>query len=180
MNDTLAIDVGGDSTKDQPVVTKGRFLKSRRSQRIFAALVIVIVVSGLFVFTYEFHLFTPQVDCLARPAGGPNTAVFTIVMANEGLNVGFNGSKFHNAPWPVMNVTLGENVIIQVYNNDTAEAHGFQISHYFDQGLSQSGLAPGKCYDVRFVATQQGSFMVICNIFCTIHPSMQNGRLNVI
>lgn len=142
---------------------------------------IVIAVSGFFAAAYAFHLFTPAVNCLARPPDEPSTAVFTIVMANEGMNIGFNGSYYHSSssPWPVMNVTLGENVLIHVFNNDSAEAHGFQITHYFDQGLGQSGLAPGKCYDVRFVANQLGSFQVFCNIFCTIHLSMQYGRLNV-
>jgi FtsP/CotA-like multicopper oxidase with cupredoxin domain len=171
--------LGTDSAKDHAVVNKNRFFKSRRSQRILVTLVLVIAVSGFFVLSYAFNFFTPPVNCLARPTGGPGTAVFTIVMADEGMNIGFNGSYYHSAPWPVMNVTLGENVIIHVFNNDTVEAHGFQISHYFDQGLGQSGLAPGKCYDVRFVATTLGSFQVFCNIFCTIHLSMQYGRLNV-
>jgi heme/copper-type cytochrome/quinol oxidase subunit 2 len=99
-------------------------------------------------------------------------------MANAGVNVGFNGSKHHPAPWPVMNVTLGQNVIIHVVNNDTVEAHGFQVIHYFDTGIL-GGLAPGKCYDVKFTANQEGSFLVQCNIGCSIHNFMQNGKLNV-
>lgn len=127
---------------------------------------------------YAFHLFTSPTNCWIRPSAAPNTAVFTIVMADEGMNVGFNGSAYHSGQeWPEMNVSLGQNVIIHVINNDTSQAHGFQITHYFDQGLK---AAPGKCYDVRFVATQLGSFLVFCQIFCTIHLTMQYGRLNVL
>ena len=139
-------------------------------------IVLVVAVSGFVAAAYAFHLFVPPVDCWMRPTDAPNTAVFTIVMANEGMNVGLNGSANHSSPWPQMNVSIGQNVIIHVINNDTAQAHGFEINHYFDQGLK---LAPGKCSDVRFVATQAGSFLVFCQIFCTIHLSMQYGRLTV-
>jgi len=171
--------LGTESAKGNSVANKNRLFKFKRAKRVLVALVLVIAVTGFIVVGYAFHFFTPPVNCLARPTGGPNTAVFTIVMADEGMNIGFNGSYYHSPPWPDMNVSIGENVVIHVFNNDTAEAHGFQISHYFDQGLGQSGLAPGKCYDVRFVATTPGSFQVFCNIFCTIHLSMQYGRLNV-
>ena len=98
-------------------------------------------------------------------------------MADEGMNVGFNGSAYHaGQQWPQMNVSLGQNVIIHVINNDTAQAHGFEIVQYFEQGLR---LAPGMCYDVKFVATQIGSFQVFCQIFCTIHLTMQSGKLTV-
>jgi len=144
-----------------------------------ATATLVIVVASFFVAAYAFHLFGSQPqNCWTRPASAPNTAVFTIVMANEGVNVGFNGSAYHPAPWPVMNVTLGQNVIIHVINNDTVQAHGFQVIHYFDTGIL-GGLAPGKCYDVTFTANQPGSFVVQCNISCSIHILMQNGRLNV-
>jgi len=143
------------------------------------AMTILIVGAGFFAATYGFHLFGSQVpNCWARPPDSPNTAVFTVVMANEGVNVGFNGSSYHPAPWPVMNVTLGQNVIIHVVNNDTVQAHGFQVIHYFDRGIL-GGLAPGKCYDVKFTANVAGSFAVQCNISCSIHILMQSGRLNV-
>ncbi|HEX9196280.1 MAG TPA: hypothetical protein VF906_00660 [Candidatus Bathyarchaeia archaeon] len=141
----------------------------------------VIAVTGFFVAAYASHIFAVKADCWVRPGNAPNTAIFTIVMADEGLNVGYNGSKAHGAsasnPWPIMNVTLGQNVIIHIINNDT-QAHGFQVTHYFDQGLG--GLAPGKCYDLRFTANELGSFIVRCDISCTIHfPYMQYGQLDV-
>lgn len=95
----------------------------------------------------------------------------------KGLNVGFNGSRFHAFPWPVMNVSQGQNVVIHVVNNDTAQAHGFSIRHFLDSGII---VNPGQCHDVRFTASSTGSFTVFCQIFCTIHfPWMQNGQLNV-
>ena len=152
-------------------------VKSRRAYLLAATL--VIVGAGFFVGAYSFHLFGSQtLNCWTPPANGSDTAVFTVVMANEGANVGFNGSAYHPAPWPVMNVTLGQNVIIHVVNNDTVQAHGFQVIHYFDSGIL-GGLAPGKCYDVKFTANLAGSFAVQCNIGCSIHILMQSGRLNV-
>ncbi len=159
------------------IVNRWRLGSKRRVSLVAATL--VVVIAGLFVAGYVFHLFESQSpDCWTRPPNAPNTAIFTIVMANEGVNVGFNGSKYHPAPWPVMNVTLGQNVIIHVINNDTVQAHGFQVIHYFDSGIL-GGLAPGNCYDVRFTASLAGSYLVQCNIGCSIHPLMQNGRLNV-
>ena len=153
---------------------------SLRSRRVsLAGVIIVVVVAGFFVTAYGFHLFDSQPSgCWTRPASAPNTAIFTVVMANEGVNVGFNGSAYQRAPWPVMNVTLGQNVIIHVVNNDTVQAHGFQVIHYFDTGIL-GGLAPGKCYDVKFIANLAGSFAVQCNISCSIHILMQSGRLNI-
>jgi heme/copper-type cytochrome/quinol oxidase subunit 2 len=149
----------------------------RPSRRVLAALTVAVVAVGFVSTTYAFHLLGPSPpNCSARPTGQANTAIFTIVMANEGFNVGFNGSKYHTSPWPVMNVSVGQNVLIHVWNNDTSQAHGFTISRYFDSGLT---LAPGDCSDVRFVANQPGSFNVFCQIFCTIHLFMQSGRLNV-
>jgi heme/copper-type cytochrome/quinol oxidase subunit 2 len=79
----------------------------------------------------------------------------------------------------VMNVTVGQSVFIHVINNDT-QAHGFQIVHYYDQGIGgTSGLAPGQCFNVSFTASQLGSFQVRCDIFCTIHAYMLSGMLNV-
>ena len=157
----------------------GRWKSLTNRTRLLAILSIGIGITGFLAASYAFHLFESPVDCWLRPEAPSGTAVFTVVMADEGFNIGFNGSLRHSGPWPVMNVTLGQNVIIHVINNDSAEAHGFQITHYFDQGIGESGLAPGKCYDVRFVANQAGSFQAFCNIFCTIHRAMQNGRLNI-
>jgi heme/copper-type cytochrome/quinol oxidase subunit 2 len=70
----------------------------------------------------------------------------------------------------------GQSVTIRVENNDTVEPHGFVITHYFDAGVK---LGPGEFHDVIFVASQTGSFLVYCNILCSVHQSMLNGQLNV-
>lgn len=147
------------------------------SRRWQATLVVIIIVAGFFSAAYAFHLFgLGQPNCWARPSGASNTAIFTVVMADEGNNVGYNGSRYHTFPWPVMNVSLGQSVVIHVVNNDT-QAHGFSIIHFLDSGIV---VSPGQCYDVRFTANTIGNFTVFCQIFCTIHfPWMQNGRLNV-
>lgn len=148
-------------------------------RRILALIFLGLAIVGFVSASYAFDLFgSRNTNCWARPSSTPNTAIFTIAMAHEGMNVGFNGSAYHSPPWPVMNVTLGQNVLIHVINNDSAEPHGFQISHYFT-GIG-GGLAPGKCLDVKFTANVGGSFLVFCDISCTIHLTMQQGRLNVL
>lgn len=153
------------------------------SRQMLAILAVVIAVGGFLTGAYVFSLFGAGPNCWVRPIGGANTAVFTVVMADKGQNIGYNGSQTHGAsqfnPWPVMNVTFNQSVVIHVINNDS-QAHGFTIDHYFVQGIGgQAGLAPGKCFDVRFTASALGSFWVKCTIFCTIHPSMQYGQFNV-
>jgi heme/copper-type cytochrome/quinol oxidase subunit 2 len=159
-----------DGASNQKLTTWGTVL--------LATLAVIIVVAGFFSAAYAFHLLGPSPpNCWVRPSGPANAAIFTVVMANEGLNVGFNGSRNHSFPWPVMNVSLGQNVVIHLVNNDTAQAHGFTIIHFFDSGIV---VSPGECYDVRFTANTIGNFTVFCQIFCTIHnPWMQSGRLNV-
>lgn len=149
------------------------------SRRFLVVATIVIAVAGFFTAGYAFHLFGGQ-NCWTRPVGPSGSAVFTVVMANTGANFGFNGSRYHpQFAGPIMNVTQNQTVIIHVINNGS-EAHGFQVVHYFDQGIGGTGgLAPGMCFDVRFTAAQLGSFAVRCDIFCSIHQFMLNGVLNV-
>src|SRR5207247_11091268 len=109
-------------------------LKSRRAYLVAATL--VIIAAGSFLGAYAFHLFGSQTpNCWTRPPDALNTAVFTVVMANEGVNVGFNGSAYHPTPWPVMNVTLGQIVIIHVINNDKVQATCFQLIQYYDSRI---------------------------------------------
>jgi len=143
-----------------------------------AIAIIAVAVTGFLSAAYTFHWFGfGTVNCWNRPTNVPATSTyFVVVMADQGMNIGFNGSKFHNGFWPVMNVTLGETVTIHVVNNDTVETHGFAITTYFNQGLK---LSPGKCSDVTFNADQLGSFRVYCFINCSIHVLMQSGEVNV-
>ena len=91
---------------------------------------------------------------------------------------GMNGSYYKplGTQWPIIRVHQGDTVIITVINNDSREIHGFAIDHYDDRGFS---LAPGEQHTITFVANEVGSFRMYCNVFCAIHPYMQNGALIV-
>jgi hypothetical protein len=151
--------------------------RTRLLRLVLVIVLIVVVITGFFAVAFTFHFFgLGTTNCWARPASVPaSSTYFVVVMANEGMNVGFNGSKFHSSSWPIMNVTLGRNVMIHVINNDTIQSHGFAIQNYF----SGFALGPGTCSDVTFTADQPGSFLVYCYISCTIHVFMQNGKINV-
>src|SRR5207249_8494593 len=146
-------------------------------RRVLVNVVIVVAVTGFFAAAYTFHFFgLGTTNCWARTASVPaGSTYFVVVMANEGMNVGFNGSRFQSGSWPIMNVTMGRYVTIHVINNDTVQSHGFAIQRYFS-GFS---LGPGTCSDVTFTADQSGSFLVYCYISCSIHVFMQNGKINV-
>ena len=93
-------------------------------------------------------------------------------------NSGLNGSIHRVSPGSA-SVTLtfgkGDMVSIVICNNDTVQAHGFAVSHYFDRGVT---LRPGDAYKVSFVARDVGSFIIYCNVFCTVHTFML-GKLTV-
>ena len=133
-----------------------------------------MILVGFVATTYSFHLlWFGTATCASHSSNAPGTAYFSVIMSANG----YNDSKILGLPRPVMNVTLGETVVIHVVNNDTTEDHGFTISYYYPGGLI---LSPGKCYDVTFTANKLGTFSVFCQIFCIPHiPWMQNGELNV-
>jgi len=91
---------------------------------------------------------------------------------------GINGSYYKplGALWPIIRVPLGVTVIITVINNNSREIHGFAIVHYDDRGFS---APPGHQNTITFVANEAGTFRVYCNVFCGLHPYMQNGELIV-
>jgi hypothetical protein len=100
---------------------------------------------------------------------------FFLIMADLS---GFNDSIAHGAPlnpWPVVHVHLGDYVRFLVCNDDQTQAHGFAIQTYFDAGVV---LAPGDAFRVEFQATIPGTFVIYCQIFCTVHAFMV-GRLIV-
>jgi hypothetical protein len=108
-------------------------------------------------------------ECV-KPADG-----FLIVASSRG----YNDSIDHGAPensWPIINVQQGQTVNITVCNTDF-QAHGFQVSYYFASSVVT--VVPGQVLHVSFVASKTGQFRIYCNIFCSIHPFMQNGLLNV-
>jgi len=92
---------------------------------------------------------------------------------------GYNDSKTHGAPaksWPIITVHQGQNVTIIVCNTDV-QPHGFQITHYL--ASSEETLVAGQVLRVSFIADETGSFLIYCDIFCTVHTFMQDGLLNV-
>jgi len=108
-------------------------------------------------------------DCV-KPADG-----FLIVASSRG----YNDSLDHGAPensWPIITVQQGQTVNITVCNTDF-QAHGFQVTYYYDSSVIT--VVPGQVLHVSFVADKTGQFRIFCNIFCSIHPFMQNGLLNV-
>ncbi len=137
---------------------------------IIIAVIIVIAIGGIVAAYY-------QGDFTGTSTTG-KTVYFTIIEDSFGPNKGMNGSAYHTltSSWPVMQVQLGDNVVIHVINNSTVEPHGFTIDHYFNSGVS---VRPGQSYDVKFTANQAGTFRVFCDIQCSIHPLMQNGTLIV-
>ena len=110
------------------------------------------------------------------PPAGPTSSTqqvrFTVVMSHQG----FNGSLAMPPPWPVLSVQHGETVTIHLKNEDPVEAHGFGITHYLAGGVT---IRPGETYRFSFLADENGTFKVYCNIFCTVHVYMQNGQLVV-
>ena len=95
-------------------------------------------------------------------------------------DTGYNDSIGHGAPeksWPIITVQQGQNVTIVVCNIDV-QAHGFQITHYYDSN-EVTHHPPDRCTRSTSSPARPGSFDIYCEIFCSIHIYMQSGLLNV-
>ena len=145
-----------------------------RMFRIVAVIAVIAIVGAgsVIVFSYAGSL---------RPSSSSSGQVvyFTIIESDPPDPLaGMNGSYYKplGTQWPVIRVHQGDTVIITVINNDSREVHGFAIVHYDDKGFS---TAPGQRHTISFVANEVGSFRMYCNVFCAIHPYMQNGELIV-
>jgi hypothetical protein len=143
---------------------------------IVVALVLVAIasvgaVTGLYILSiHRATTVNPLPPGCTKPPGG-----FLIVASN----LGYNDSIGHGAPekpWPIVHVNEGQTVNITVCNTDV-QAHGFQITHYFDSSIET--VVPGQVMKVSFVANQAGIFQIYCSIFCSIHIYMQSGQLIV-
>jgi heme/copper-type cytochrome/quinol oxidase subunit 2 len=142
--------------------------------RLFAVIIAVAVIAGATTLgvAYSRGYLTPSPE-----TGGGTTHHFLIIEESTGQDEGMNGSYYRlGQKWPVMHVVKGDTVIINVTNEGTSEPHGFAIVHYDDSGVT---VRPGQTQIITFVANQVGNFTVYCNIFCSIHPYMQNGVLIV-
>ena len=138
-------------------------------------LIAIVAVASLIVLSYTgLPSGQPQ-----PPSSSGQVLYFTIIESDPPDPLaGINGSYYKplGTQWPIIRVHQGDTVIITVINNDSREIHGFAIVHYDDKGFS---LAPGQQHTISFVANEVGSFRVYCNVFCAIHPYMQNGELIV-
>jgi hypothetical protein len=155
----------------------GMFASSKGTNGRIVVIVLAVVIvagtatAGLFLLSRGGGAGArPLPQGCTKPAGG-----FLIIASDTG----YNDSIGHGAPeknWPIVDVKQGQNVTIVVCNIDI-QAHGFQITHYYDQ--DEVTLTPGQVIKVNFVASQTGSFDIYCEIFCSIHIYMQSGLLNV-
>jgi hypothetical protein len=138
-------------------------------------LVATIGVGSIIAFSYMGFI-------TSQPSPSSFTAQvlhFTIIESDPpDPFAGLNGSYYKplGTQWPIIRVHQGDTLIITVINNNSREIHGFAIVHYDDRGFS---LAPGQQHTISFVANEVGSFRIYCNVFCAIHPYMQNGALIV-
>lgn len=135
------------------------------------ALILILLVAAGSAAVVALALYSSTSSCSL--GNSALTVHFTIIESS----LGYNDSKNHASSWPVITVHCGQLVKIHVQNNDTAEPHGFQIDHYFEQGVP---LGPGESFDVKFNATVQGSFRFFCKIPCVVHQFMLNGQLIVV
>lgn len=146
-------------------------------------LVIVGVVAALIIGSVV-SFYYPSTNSLANPPPATQIAdctrppgYFLIIVDLTG----FNDSVDHlqqapNDPWPVIQVSRGTEVNILVCSDDSYSPHGFAIQHYFDQGIA---IMPHQSFKISFLADQDGTFTIYCNIFCPVHPYMQSGQLIV-
>ncbi len=148
---------------------------NRRSKKILAvSIAAAAIIVGLFL-TVPVAQHPPDSPPAITSSG--NTIYFTIIESDRGPMEGMNGSAYHvGEAWPVMQVQLGDTVVIHIISENSSEAHGFTIDHYFYPGV---GLLPGGTYTVKFVANENGTFIVTCLIFCAIHPLMDYGKFIV-
>ena len=132
-------------------------------------LTIIIIVSAL---TLGGGITTYAIGIPNSPCSGIRgiTRHFTIV---ADIN-GYNDSRDHQYPWPVMNVGRCDQVVIRVVNSDI-QTHGFAIDTY----ARGTDVVGGQQTTIDFLASKAGQFRVYCIVFCTIHYLMQGGILNV-
>ena len=132
---------------------------------LFAGLVVVSPPSS---GSYSLPVTVTRSTCDAPPG-------FILIIADL---FGFNDSIVHGAPlnpWPVIRVRQEDVVRLLVCNTDSTQAHALAIQTYFDRGVI---MAPGEAFRIQFQATLAGTFVIYCNIFCTVHAFMV-GRLIV-
>jgi heme/copper-type cytochrome/quinol oxidase subunit 2 len=156
--------------------------ESRMRMTWIVAVIVVIATVGVgSILAFSYPGFSRQSSSgQPTPSSSSGQIVhFTIIESDPPDPLaGMNGSYYKplGTQWPVIRVHQGDTVIITIINNNSREIHGFAIVHYDDKGFS---LAPGQQRTISFVADEVGSFRMYCNVFCAIHPYMQNGEVIV-
>jgi heme/copper-type cytochrome/quinol oxidase subunit 2 len=132
-------------------------------------------LAALVLYSAALRPFTPAEQ--ATTINGVNCtsyySTFTIYATQEG----YNDSVGHGAPsthWPVLCAHSGEEITINVVNQDAVEPHGFAVAGYMDAGIT---VLPGKTDTVTFYASTPGDFKIYCNVICAVHVFMQSGVL---
>jgi FtsP/CotA-like multicopper oxidase with cupredoxin domain len=150
---------------------------------IWTVTVIIVIatvgVGSIIAFSYPGFPMPSSGGQPSQSSSGNHVLYFTIIESDPPDPLaGMNGSYYKplGTQWPIIRVHQGDTVIITVINNNSREIHGFAIVHYDDRGFS---TAPGQRHTISFVANEVGSFRMYCNVFCAIHPYMQNGELIV-
>jgi hypothetical protein len=99
---------------------------------------------------------------------GPIRA-FTLLASPDG----YNGTKDQGGP--VFGVQTCDTVALTFVNRDT-QVHGLSVDFYATKGLEATG---GETLSIQFLAYKPGQFRAFCNVFCSIHSTMQHAQLNV-
>lgn len=131
-----------------------------RQKRFVLALVLIVIIASVLTLNYTiFHFF--NYGAIGCGSSTPVSTRFTVYI-----------DYVFRRPLPTINVTQGQTITINAWNNSTA-VHGFTIEHYFDQGTS---LQPGQSCDLTFSASQSGTFRFYGNI---PDPTVFLAQLNV-
>ena len=130
--------------------------------------IIVALAGGTLLTAYA-----PSLGLSGRVTNGcEKPAGYTLLVADEN---GYNDSKHHSHPWPLIQVHQGETVKIVVCNLDPVSSHGFEINNYVDPVQ----LTAGQSFATTFVADRPGNYSMYCSIWCPVHKYMLYGLLVV-
>jgi len=152
-------------------------LVSSKRLYVVAVLLVVALAAAAIALPQLNKVTTTSTSTAILPSGCVRPAGGFLIIASQ---LGYNDSVDHGVPqnsWPVVDVRQGQNVTIVVCNADPAQAHGFQIDHYYDARLAS--VASGQVLSVNFIADTAGTFRIYCNIPCSVHWAMQSGELIV-
>jgi FtsP/CotA-like multicopper oxidase with cupredoxin domain len=145
-----------------------------RRKLVAVVLSVGLIVAVSFFVTGIISIPPPQSSSAVAPAVVTKSSCdrppgYFLIIADLS---GFNNSIGHGAPanpWPVIRVHQGDVVRIIVCNKDTTQPHGFAIGTYFPRGVT---IMVGQAYSIVFTANVPGTFVMYCNIFCTVHVFM--------